>query len=204
MTEQPSDPSKPIGGGGILEDAQLVRLAKGGAGEAFGVLVVRHERAMLAIARAYFACEADARDAVQDAFVKAYNALGKLECDERFAAWLARITSRTCLDVLRSQKEKVSLTEFSSTIDLRPRSGGRDLTPATLSCKNEEAQFVRAAVGRLPEEKRVILMLRYSDGMSYDKIAQYLGLKTSTVRGRLVGAKKALQKVLKGTAPPPK
>jgi RNA polymerase sigma-70 factor (ECF subfamily) len=151
---------------------------------------------MLAIARAYFACEADARDAVQDAFVKAYRALGTLVSDDRFAAWLARITTNTCLDVLRARTEKVSLAEFSSTVRLHPRLREEDLTPATLSSKSEEAQVMKVAVGRLPEKKRVILMLRYSDDMSYERIGEYLGLPVSTVRGRLHGAKRALRRIL--------
>jgi RNA polymerase sigma-70 factor (ECF subfamily) len=151
---------------------------------------------MLAIARAYFACDADARDAVQDAFVKAYRALQTLESDARFAAWLARITTNTCLDILRARTEKVSLAEFSSTVRLQPRLREEDLTPAALSSRNEEAEVMRVAVGRLPEKKRVILMLRYSDDMSYERIGDYLGLPVSTVRGRLHGAKCALRRIL--------
>jgi len=175
----------------------LARQAKGGDGEAFGALVERHERAILGIAQAYFACRADAEDAVQDAFVKALSALGTLECDERFAAWLAQITRRTCLDMLRSEKDKVSLAEFSSTIRLQPRIGLGELTPSSRSCRNEERDIVLAAIGRLPEAKRLVLTLRYFQGMSYDRIGEYLGLKRSTVRGRLATAKQAMEKLLR-------
>ena len=82
------------------EGAGLVARAKAGDDEAFGDLVTRHQRALFAIARAYFASEADAEDAVQEAFVKAFESLSQLRDNTRFAAWLARITVNVCLATL--------------------------------------------------------------------------------------------------------
>jgi len=184
------------------DDAELVARARAGSRDAFGELVLRHERAMLAVARAYFACDADAEDAVQDAFVKAYRALGDLKDGQSFAAWLMRTTTRRCIDVLRSQTGKVSLEAFSSTAALRPRVGHQQLTPATLASKSEEAEIVRAALGLLQDTLRVVLMLRYVEHLSYDAIADYLGVTSSAVRGRLERGKKALRKALQGRAAP--
>ncbi len=177
-------------------DAELVAKAKEGARDAFGELVLRHERPMLAVARAYFASEADAQDAVQDAFVKAYRALGKLQDGQSFAAWLTTITVRECLNVLRNRTDKVSLEAFSSTACLKPRLGQQQLTPAALASRNEESEAVMIAVGLLHESLRVVLMLRYVERLPYDAIADYLGVPPSTVRGRLERAKQALRKAL--------
>ena len=179
-----------------LADDTLVSRAKRGDRGAFGELVARHQAAMLAIARAYFASEADAQDAVQDAFVKGYQALGQLAAGDRFAAWMARITVNTCLAVLRTSKEKVSLSEFASTVQLFPRVGHEPFTPATLAGNRERVTLLRAAVGRLPEAQRVALLLRYLEDMSYEQIAGYLDVPASTVRGRLHKAKRALRKML--------
>ncbi|HUT34951.1 MAG TPA: sigma-70 family RNA polymerase sigma factor [Planctomycetota bacterium] len=178
------------------DDVSLVARAKQGDRSAFGELVTRHERAMLAIARAYFASEADAEDAVQEAFVKAYRTLGQLANDGLFAPWLARITVNTCLDTLRARTDKVSLADFATTAQFRSRVGAAPLTPASLASQGEQAEALKAAIGRLPEEQRVALMLRYVEDMTYDQIADYLGVPSSTVRGRLHSAKQALRELL--------
>jgi len=197
VTMRGAGSSNPQGNGAAAADAELVLRAKQGDSEAFGELVMRHERAMLAIARAHFAEEEDARDAVQDAFLKAFRSLEGLNDGRRFAAWLASITANTCRDILRVRTDKVSLTDFSSTARLRPRLGQEDLTPASLTRKGEDAELLRIAIGRLPEEQRVVLMLRYVEHMTYETMAGYLDLPASTVRGRLYHAKQALREMLK-------
>jgi RNA polymerase sigma-70 factor (ECF subfamily) len=102
----------------------------------------------------------------------------------------------TCLDTLRSRTDKVSLADFASTVELRRRVGPPPLTPAALASRNEEAEQLRAAIGRLPEAQRVVLMLRYVEDMAYDQIGAYLGVPASTVRGRLYTAKQALRALL--------
>lgn len=178
------------------DDGSLVEQARAGAREAFGELVERHSRAMVAIARAYFAEEADAEDAVQDAFVKAFERLGQLDRPERLAAWLARITARTCIDTLRAVKHKVSLADFATSVPLRPRVGREHLTPASLASRGERAERLRAAIGRLKEPHRVVVMLRYSGAMSYAEIAAYLDVPITTVETRLHRAKRALRELL--------
>ena len=178
------------------DDRARVARAREGDRGAFGELVVRHERAMLAIARAYFASEADAEDAVQEAFVTAFRRLGQLADDGRFAGWVARITVRKCLDILRARTDKMSLADFASTVQFRSRVGRVQLTPATLASKGEEADLLKATIGTLPEAQRVVLMLRYAQDLSYEQIAAYLDVPASTVRGRLHTAKRSLGKAL--------
>lgn len=179
-----------------MSDADLVSRSRKGDCEAFGQLVVRHEQAMLAIARAYFAEEADAQDATQEAFLKAFEKLGQLKDDRRFGGWLAQIVVNTCRYVLRTRSDRVSLAAYSTSVELRPRQASPELTPAALAGKNEEAELVRAALGRLPENQRVAVMLRYAEHLSYDGIAAYLAVPVSTIRGRLYAAKRALAKEL--------
>jgi len=183
------------------DDRGLVSRAKRGDREAFGELVLRHEGAVLAIARAYFASEADAEDAVQEVFLRAYRQLDQLAFENRFAAWVARITRNVCIDTLRARTDKMSLADFASTVHFRARVGPVQLTPATLASKGEEADLLKAAIGRLPEPQRVILMLRYAEEMTYDEMAAYLDIPTSTVRWRLHAAKQALGQALSTLAP---
>ena len=152
---------------------------------------------MLAIARAYFASEADARDAAQEAFLKAFQQLGRVVHNERFAGWLTTITANTCRDTLRRKSDKVSLAEYSSTAQFRPRLGQDQFTPATLSSKREDVERTKVAIGRLPESQRIVVMLRYMEHMTYERIAAYLDVPPSTVRGRLARAKDALRQSLR-------
>ena len=184
------------------DDSTLVEQARAGARKAFGELVKRHSRPMVDIARAYFAEQADAEDAVQDAFVKAFESLPQLRDPARFASWLARITSRVCIDTLRSASKRLSLADLATSVPLRPRVGQLPLTPATLAGKSEEAEMLRAAVGRLRESYRVVIMLRYAGEMSYAEIADYLDVPVTTVETRLKRAKKALRKLLTSAATP--
>ena len=186
----------------VVDDSSAVRRAQAGDREAFGELVSRHTRGMLAIARAYFASEADAEDAVQDAFIKAFEALGQLESPSRFAAWLARITAHTCIDTLRSRSDKVSLADFSTSVLLLPRPGRQYDTPSTLASRAERAELLKAAIGSLPENQRVAIMLRFGAQMSYEQIASYLDVPFTTVVGRLHRAKRALKEMLKTVETP--
>jgi RNA polymerase sigma-70 factor (ECF subfamily) len=183
------------------DDESLVAAARAGRPEAFGKLVVRHQQAMLAVARSFLASEADVEDAVQDAFVKAFNSLDQLRSGGSFAAWVTRITINTCVDVLRARTDKVSLADFASTVHLQPRLGDQQFTPATLSSRGEQSDLIKAAIGSLPEHLRMPLLLRYSEDMTYDEIAAYLALPATTVQGRLHRAKRALRSVLRALSP---
>jgi RNA polymerase sigma-70 factor (ECF subfamily) len=178
------------------DDRELVARARQGDTEAFGELVSRHERAMLAAARAYFASEADAEDTVQDALVKAFRCLDQLQDGAKFAGWLMRITVNTCLDVLRARTDKQSLADFATSVPVFPRFGQQDLTPAALASRSERSELLRAAIGRLAEDQRVVVMLHYGEDMSYGEIAEYLDVSADTVQGRLRRARQALRQLL--------
>lgn len=151
---------------------------------------------MLAVARAYFLSEADAEDAVQGALVKAFRCLGQLRDGARFSGWLTRITVNTCLDTLRSRTDKRSLADFATSVVLHPRLGQQQLTPATLASRSERSEMLRVAIGRLPEDQRVVVMLHYGEDMTYDQMAEYLDVPPSTVQGRLRRAKRTLRELL--------
>jgi RNA polymerase sigma-70 factor (ECF subfamily) len=174
----------------------LVDRARRGDTEAFAELVSRHERAMLAVARAHFASTADAQDAVQDALIKAFRKLDQLQDGRRFSGWLLRITVNRCHDVLRSRTDKLSLAEFATSVPLRPRLREPALTPSSRASLVERTTRLRAAIGRLAEDQRIVVMLRYGEDMTYDQIAEYLDVPSSTVQGRLRRAKQALREML--------
>jgi len=103
----------------------------------------------------------------------------------------------TCLDTLRARKDKQSLADFATSVPLRARFGGPQLTPASLASRSEETEMLRVAIGRLPEPQRIVVMLRYGSELSYEQIAEYLNLPVTTIDSRLHKAKLALRKMLK-------
>lgn len=151
---------------------------------------------MLAVARARFASAADAEDAVQDALIKAFRSLDQLRDGAKFSGWLLRITVNVCHDVLRARTDKLSLADFATGVPLRRRVGEPLLTPCAQAARAEQVEQLRAALGRLPEDQRVVIMLRYGEDMTYDQIADYLDVPSTTVQGRLRRAKRALREML--------
>ena len=151
---------------------------------------------MLAVARGHFASAADAEDAVQDSLVKAFRALHQLRDDGKIARWLMRITINTCRNTLRTRTDKQSLADFATSVPLRQRLGQEQFTPATLASQAERTDQLRAAIGRLPEDERAVVMLRYGQDMTYAQVADYLDIPPTTVQSRLRRAKRALKEML--------
>ena len=187
---------------GAADDATLVAQAHEGNREALGQLLSRHERVMVAIARAYFASEADAEDAVQEAAATVCHALGQLRDAARFAGWMVTITRNTGLQILRTQKDKLSLADFASSAQFQRRVGSTPATPATMASLHENSDLLWVAIGRLAEDHRVALMLRYTEDMAYEQIGAYLDVPLSTVKSRLRNAKRALEGMLDTLRPP--
>ena len=196
-----------VAGTGRAEDDQdLVARAKQGDREAFGELVLRHEGAMLAIARAYFASEADAEDAVQEAFVKAYRRLEQLASDSRFAAWVARITRNLCIDELRKRKVR-----RHSPLDARgPEGEGRALVeklanggPPTdaPAMDHELRERIEHAIAQIPDKQREVFVLREFSHLSFAEVATTVGCSENTAKSRMRYALERLRVLLADLQP---
>ena len=118
------------------------------------------------------------RDALQSAALKAWEKRHTLREDRYFRTWLTRILIRTCYDARKIARRTVSIEEVPE-----PSSPPPDPTLAL-------------ALNALPEKLRLPLMLRFSEGMTYEEIAEVLGVPVATVRGRIHRAKGQLRKEL--------
>jgi RNA polymerase sigma-70 factor (ECF subfamily) len=168
-------------------DAALVRRTLEGDRQAFSVLVGLHLPRARAIARAVLEDHAEADDAVQTAFLRAWERLGQLADAEGFAAWLGQIVRREAIDRLRR----------------RERLGERPLPPsdppAPLASEDDpRLERLRAALARLGAGQREILALRYEAGLGYEDIAATLGLSLANVEKRLYRARQALLELMEG------
>jgi RNA polymerase sigma-70 factor, ECF subfamily len=170
------------------EDRQLVARCLAGDVDAFAPIVGRYQRVLFTVAVRMLGDAEQAADATQDAFVKAYRKLDTFDETRRFFSWIYRILVNECLNERRSRR----LHEPLST-DL-----AMDGTPADLLEGNERRRRVRAAILALPTEYREVVVLRYFTGLSYEEIAEAVGLPARTVKSRLHTAKHRLAGMLLG------
>lgn len=169
----------------------ILRCRRGSAAD-FEPLVRRHEGRALAVAHGYLGDADDAADAVQDAFVKAYRTLDRLQEGSGFGPWFRAILRNLCLDRLRSPRRR-NRSWSQRTVD-RER-----WSESTGSAGVERAQLaaaVHAALAELSPEHRQILVLKEMEGLGYAEIAAAVGIPAGTVGSRLHHARTALRKVL--------
>jgi RNA polymerase sigma-70 factor (ECF subfamily) len=180
------------------ERALLARL-RAGDDDAYRELVETNTGHMLAVARRFLRNEDDARDAVQDAFLSAFRALASFAGEARLSTWLHRITINACLMKLRTRRRRPE----ESIDDLLPgfRDNGQLDAPYEpwegaadrLIEKRENRELVSAAIRRLPEKYRTVLILRDIEDYDTEQTANALGLTVPGVKTRLHRARQALK-----------
>ena len=174
-------------------DEDLVRQCLDGSREAFGLLVVRHSRAVRAICMARIG-HREADDAVQEVFLRAYRGLRRLNDASRFRAFVGQIARNHCTDRLRVAKSAAARPISLDEIELEPE----DPTGSTDDFQDLRLQSLRREVGRLPESQREVLLLFYFQQMSYAAMADTLGITEAAVNQRLSRARQQLRTVLAG------
>ncbi len=178
-------------------DAEVVLRARAGEADAFDLLVRRRLDAAYALAFAIMREEADARDAVQEAFLSAWRELRGLRDPERFDAWLTRIVVNTCRSALR-RRRRVHVREIPVAVH-ETEPGGRPETDSGARPMAEaiaQADAIRRAFVRLRPDERTILALHHVEERPVTEIAALLGIPEGTAKWRLHAARKTLERVL--------
>lgn len=170
-----------------MDDTQCVERAIVGDLGAFDLLVERYQKPVYNLAYRMLGNAADAEDAAQETFLRAYAGLGGYQATRKFGTWLLSITSHWCIDRLR--RKKVLSLEVLQDISLV--SGMTD-GPETIIVARENEREVQRWLAMLPEAYRLILVLRYWHDLSYNEIADVTSLPLSTVRMRLFRARRLL------------
>jgi len=175
------------------EESALIARVLAGDADAFEPLVLEHQTNVYRLALRLMGNEADAADAAQDAFVKAYTSLSSFRGDSRFSVWLYRLTNNVCIDALRRRRDTVPL----ETEDVQGEAEELPLpderwSPEILAERAEDIRAVRTAMAALPPDCREILTLREIGGLSYEELSAALHLELGTVRSRLSRARKKL------------
>jgi RNA polymerase sigma-70 factor (ECF subfamily) len=190
------------GGAGGDDEIALVASLQAGDDAAFEKLVRSFGGRMLAVARRMLRSEEDAQDALQEAFLSAFRAIGGFKGDARLSTWLHRIVVNAALMKLRSRKrgpetaiEELLPRYLEDGHHETPPAEWRETGPSVIE-KAELRQLVRDSIARLPENYRTVLLLRDIEELDTQETAQMLGISQNAVKIRLHRARQALQGLL--------
>jgi RNA polymerase sigma-70 factor, ECF subfamily len=174
----------------------LDRLRAGDAA-AFEDLVMTYQHRVFGVALRMLGNAAEAQDVAQEAFVRAHRALGDFRGDAKLSTWLYAITSRLCLTRLAAGERRAGRAGEEALLRLADAGPAPD---ARLERSELEAALQRA-IAELPEEARIVVVLRDLEGLPYEEIAQALDLPLGTVRSRLHRARADLKDKLERFLP---
>ena len=179
-----------------LGDEELVDLARRGDADAYVQLVERYQRLAQRVAFVITRSAAEAEDAAQEAFVKAYYALGRFRGGAPFKPWLLRIVTNEALNRVRSATRRTQLALRVERLD-RP-SGDAVPSPEAAATAADEHERLMEAVNRLAEKDRLAISCRYFLDLSERETAEVLGWPRGTVKSRLARALGRLRTQMEG------
>lgn len=189
-------------GSSEIDDSVLVSRAQQGDYKAFDALVTRHRGKVYAMIVNMVKNDADAWDLAQDAFIKAWKSLGKFENRSQFSTWLFRISHNVVYDWMRKKRLR-SEGEFDEQLhDMSGVDQSVDVAPSRPSRPDEDLIHeelrgeIEAALAKLSDEQREVIILREVQGMDYKEIADIQQCTLGTVMSRLFYARKKLQTLI--------
>ncbi len=181
-------------------DQMLVERVQQGDKRAFDLLINKYQHRIVALVSRYVSDPTEALDVAQEAFIKAYRAIGRFRGDSAFYTWLYRIAINTAKNwlVARSRRppasdiDAIDAVQFDIDSPLKEHS-----TPENELLREEIENTVFETIAQLPEDLRTAIMLREIEGMSYEEIATTMECPIGTVRSRIFRAREAIDEKLK-------
>jgi RNA polymerase sigma-70 factor, ECF subfamily len=190
--------------GNIAEwpDQELVRLTCAGNGAAFAAIMTRYNRQLYRTARGILRDDAEAEDALQEAYLRAYRALSNFQGGSGLSTWLTRIVINEALGRVRRRRGTACMAEMDqgllqANVLLFPGTAGVD--PETAAARGEVRRLLERAIDDLPENFRLVFACRDMDGLSIDETAAALSIRPETVKTRLHRARRHLRASLQAT-----
>jgi RNA polymerase sigma-70 factor, ECF subfamily len=180
-----------------LGEGELARLAKAGDPEAFRAVMTRYNQRLFRMARSVVRDDSEAEDVLQEAYVRAFSAIGRFREEASLLTWLTRIVINEARGRLRRRRPTVGLemieTEDAAVIPFaRPAAA----SPEADAARAETRRLMEAAIDELPEPFRLVFILRELEECSVEETAERLGLLPETVKTRLFRARKLLRRAL--------
>ena len=171
-----------------MTDRAIIEQVLAGDVEAFSRLVDRHYDRCARIARRILGNREDAEEAVQDAFLRAFRALGSYEDRERFSPWLTRILINQCRTIRARVQRREEVFRDLDVQDVRFVAGPEEV--------NSAWPDLERALGQLPADQREAVVLRYADDLTYEEMARVTGVGESALKMRVQRAFTRLRALL--------
>jgi RNA polymerase sigma-70 factor (ECF subfamily) len=181
-------------------DQKLVERVKRGDKVAFDLLVRKYQHKVAKLIARYVRDRGEIEDVTQEAFIKAYRAIGGFRGDSAFYTWLYRIAVNSAKNYLESQGRRPpgNDIEVETAEMIESAEPLRDsATPERQILRDEIAATVQRVIAALPEDLRTAITLREIEGLSYEEIAQVMDCPIGTVRSRIFRAREAIDTELK-------
>lgn len=189
-----------------LPDHEVVGWVLAGDRRAYGILVARHQRRIHAAMWRLTGNAADAEELTQATFCRAYFALAGYRSEFAFGAWIHRIAHNLCVNHLRREHHDLGLDDLFEVVGDRPAlepRAGTEADPELNASRQDLAGRVRAALARLPEAFREVLILHFFQELSHEEMVARTGLPLGTIKSRLSRAKRQLARILSEQAAEP-
>lgn len=185
-----------------IADAELARRVAHGEDEAIRFLLKRHNQSLFRTARAILRDDAEAEDAVQEAYLQAYRAMGSFRGDARLSTWLIRIAVNEAIARSRKMRRSAEVIVLDSHPDSEApaaettMSGNPENQPERQAVRAETRRLIESRIDSLPDAFRTVFVLRAVEEMSVEEVAESLAIPEATVRTRFFRAKGLLREAL--------
>ena len=181
---------------GELSDAELISTAISGREASFEEIVRRYQRPIVSYIYRMLGNQDSALDVSQEVFIKVYNSLSKYSSEYKFSTWLYKIAHNAAIDFIRRNSHHTQSLEMENedgTFELQIES--KRPTPEQERERTEWRTEIEGVVNRLPAGYRELILLRHSQDMSYDEIAEITNLPLGTVKNRLFRAREMMREM---------
>ena len=182
------------------QEHELIVRARAGDQKAFETLLNQYKNLVYAIMLKMVRNPQEAEDLTQEAFMKAFHAIGAFNEEYAFSTWLMKIATNNCIDFLRKKKLKTysidqPIQHKDDAIQVELPTG--DPSPERQLLTAEQARILRQAIEELPPLYRHVIILRHQEEKSYEEIAEILDVPIGTVKARIFRAREMLNKRIK-------
>jgi len=180
------------------DDALLVERCLKGDERAYGTLLGRYRRVVYSLVYRMVGNAEEAQDLAQEAFIRAFRNLASYDRSRSFSNWLLKIASNLTIDFHRKRRLKTVSLAVGEDDETGRELELKDTAPSVLDemLEDEEARQTDGLVRSLPEHYRIVVLLRHAQDLSYEEIADTLGLPVGTVKARLHRARAMLKQKL--------
>ena len=180
-------------------DAELARRVATGERDAFTMLMRRYNRSLYRAARSILRDDAEAEDALQDAYLLAFRAIGQYRADAKLGTWLTRIVVNEALARARRGRRRAEVIQLDGAAEPgeeQNMTSGAHESPEDAAMRAQMRQLLEQSIDQLPDAFRTVFMLRAVEEMSGEEVAACLDIPEATVRSRFFRARSLLRSAL--------